>query len=1641
MSGTLGSANERDKLNEIHSTDFLVVPTFKPRKFEEIESVLCSNTEEWTKTIISVSTEKALTRSVLVIFETVYEIKQIIKKLEFDRRNLIIYDRSFIEPNIFDVPPGKIVLATNIAGRGTDITLSNGLEKAGGLHVILSYLPSNVRIEQQGFGRAARCGAKGTGQLIINCSNYGNTKQILELKQRRDELELERIENICDYYNKTIILEESLFKSFQEAFKAKTSQRTDGKLKKVREIEQKNFLDCWTFWLDKNKTTICNIKSNSNAESELKSAWSEVVKQHARLTHSELSEWENGSMISPLSLVNFSKYLETEKRYNDQEKIINKACQKDEKNLAANYYKCFAKSRNINNTTDFNRHSSVLQALILFEDRKDLENCDAATLEMIHNKGPQRVGQLKAFKEQIDINHKIIDIFIDSLNNIRGHNVYPESFKDIFDGNSILSETVYNELIKKQLLTKPHIYYRHFMLPVCQKIAYEYGVSCNELKLFLEENQHRDFDDFDDIVKLLKSKVPLPSSEDFWDILIRQGKLEHEVVVVTIDKEKLRHLDPSLLTKLEDLHKSVSGENKGGLSETYKKLQKPSERNDVEEPIVLLYPTKEDDHNENNLEFEEKQLRRLIPKQLDYDNLQKRQVISFNRIARITSFKVLFSSFATMTRRDLLLSKIPENDIDTIIEILVSDKIISERGGLYHLNIESFNGEIDLKHLKMFEPKVLMLFNRFFIYPKALEKLEREAKTNPAYCVISLQSQSHMKLMSDLIASHFIEPSKVKEADKEAIDQTIEALYGQVSFALEAFESYLKNSSLIVSNDYSSIIDFVKRSGLLNLVTGSSYLPEHFLRANPTYSGCKDVKASVNVALKNRLFLFEKRKEISEFLVSMISDIKTKESPVLNLKPLEYFTKEFENAMEIDVFIKKGLDLVMTVEEERWTWKVIFRFSVVVIVGILQIFIGTLITLVSTGFMYHVGSGVVSEGLGDLIFALSVIKTGHFTWKDYLNHKSASIKTTILTSGLCAFLAKGKVFSELGHKIAGPTIAEGGVSIAKMTGWQVIKQVGVKTTLIETFKNTCISLSKQALISTASYSVDFIMESKINNVINEVNRELNSRTQSKIEHSSLSGNYKKLFEIHGEKEGLKKLKKSIEKSISNEEFDQFSRMLDQTINLADSIKPYLKQSGMKSVSYISDILKIVRVSSIIYELYSLVDRMLDQTNDNLQKYVSENENKKSSHSSQDSKKLKEFEYNANQMVNEKVNQKTSFIAREKILRPLLLLLANHVAHHVQKKVSRCTQKLWKNYAEEKIRKNATKSIVRLQELSKSENLSHEEQLDKKVHEEILCKLVINTRSSKTMSWLMRQDIPMNMVAVEASHKVIQDVLRQNGLQEKLKITVKVGDTTCTFGDEGGKEMTVNISEKHFGEGFGNLDHNCYFDAVSDELKAKYPNMSFDLDRDEFRSRICDVIEVDSGIEHAVNEGWHKFSMTKGFYGGQRQTNQNCKKKSNSGTPSIFNQSNEQIMRSQKLYDNERYSFNAEKDIDIHYDKANSSTETHLNEQDAELRDVRKENANREAAINLAVEVINNDITKRNGNSITLENFEPTMFSLIEINDEENCYAYALYPVEVKCTVENIGTYCINIDNPCRADPLGTGAGPAVRFQFYICVLE
>jgi len=128
-----------------------------------------------------------------------------------DKIKIYRYDSSFSKFEKSRLEQGDIIIATNIAGRGTDLEISELVENNGGLLVVFTYYANNERVQLQGFGRTARAGKKGKGTYIIFDAKG---RSMLELKKERDEREIKRLNNIKTKSCEKVKLEDSLFEKF-----------------------------------------------------------------------------------------------------------------------------------------------------------------------------------------------------------------------------------------------------------------------------------------------------------------------------------------------------------------------------------------------------------------------------------------------------------------------------------------------------------------------------------------------------------------------------------------------------------------------------------------------------------------------------------------------------------------------------------------------------------------------------------------------------------------------------------------------------------------------------------------------------------------------------------------------------------------------------------------------------------------------------------------------------------------------------------------------------------------------------------------------------------------------------------------------------------------------------------------------------------------------------------------------------------------------------------------------------------------------------------------------------------------------------------------------------------------------------------
>lgn len=258
MSGTLGPADSQDLLKSTYGVELTFIPTYKEKQFLEIPAILTEGEAAWYNQIISgVKKQAEAGRAVLVINESIkvtQQIKALLLNEGYAAEKIRIYSSSLNSENeaiSSNIDSGCIILATNLAGRGTDIKTTPAVEKSGGLHVIVSFLPTNSRVEEQAFGRTSRGGNKGSGQIIANTevaldalgyhnypiSNLVGFEGIDKLKDLRNHVEGERLLQAKLYESSSIGLDDELFKVYSGlASELKSGEKNQYKLQQLEEL-------------------------------------------------------------------------------------------------------------------------------------------------------------------------------------------------------------------------------------------------------------------------------------------------------------------------------------------------------------------------------------------------------------------------------------------------------------------------------------------------------------------------------------------------------------------------------------------------------------------------------------------------------------------------------------------------------------------------------------------------------------------------------------------------------------------------------------------------------------------------------------------------------------------------------------------------------------------------------------------------------------------------------------------------------------------------------------------------------------------------------------------------------------------------------------------------------------------------------------------------------------------------------------------------------------------------------------------------------------------------------------------------------------------------------------------------------------
>ncbi|MDB2314213.1 preprotein translocase subunit SecA [Flavobacteriaceae bacterium] len=174
LSGMTGTAiTEAGEFWEIYKLDVIEIPTNRPIARKDRDDLIYKTKREKYNAVIEEVTALSKAGRPILIGTTSVEISELLSKMLNIRKvhhNVLNAKLHKKEADIVAEAgnPGIVTIATNMAGRGTDIKLSDKVKEAGGLAIIGTERHDSRRVDRQLRGRSGRQGDPGSSQFYVS---------------------------------------------------------------------------------------------------------------------------------------------------------------------------------------------------------------------------------------------------------------------------------------------------------------------------------------------------------------------------------------------------------------------------------------------------------------------------------------------------------------------------------------------------------------------------------------------------------------------------------------------------------------------------------------------------------------------------------------------------------------------------------------------------------------------------------------------------------------------------------------------------------------------------------------------------------------------------------------------------------------------------------------------------------------------------------------------------------------------------------------------------------------------------------------------------------------------------------------------------------------------------------------------------------------------------------------------------------------------------------------------------------------------------------------------------------------------------------------------------------------------------------
>lgn len=1088
------------------------------------------------------------------------------------------------------VKPHDIIVATNIAGRGTSLKTTDVLEQCGGLHVVLSYVPSNIRVEVQAWGRTSRKGQNGSGRFVIYDPRVSTSLQEISidyLLSERDVQERERLEGIELETIPRVNLEAVLFERF-----SKMSEKLKASFKTTvsKDLQQKELRDQWAFFLETNNDTLEDTyKHPKQTEDDLLEAL-QVFEEGQTAAATGVF----GLISSPGNLL----HIVTEALRNENYSQAGLAAQEiidTDKQFAAYGYYYHALSRFRDGIENYQTKAVALKeldkAVYLLKREAEFLQAQSQVISTI-NGAREKKGEgteSKAFEKSNSNTQSLIQVHVGAAEKLTGRVLTEADFEtSAINGDS--TKKVFDIFQEQDKLRK---YVRPLRISTTLEILLRVTATTAEEKKsmqFLREargNVNRWKDDTLEVENATDSEVEqVKQSNLSWELALYRKHDEFE----TLDRVRIEFPSEQSYAVpliLENLRKMAQDQQ--GNPTPFSKVSEEN-RSKIKETIFepLISKTEITNYLKVIAESTEAEDYMVVEDNYKAKAFGKWDSIGFCEIG--DGMKDWFKERAQVEKY-ILKSKAIEK----------AKALLDAKGGVIDSNADSVlvttaivsQGVVKMEKLRRLKARSRSIIsedaNVIAVKPGCTDELLEKIPFDGFPSLEKHASKIRTKLMekkgTNFTKTDFEQliGADIDDyilGDSFLILQTMARSGGVASYLCERLQLQVSEHKRSVIDGVLSpleeTIDFEEASK----VTSSSELQGRLLAQRvlelPWVKIVIDGKDDVNTLSENiKTHLKDQIKTIAakvkgdgettdEKTTAMLDDvIEAMQGAITELATLKGKLKvDFQTLTmrmsddkvppELIDFISAATEITVKVIKEKtfadyWDWEAL----AVAVIGLVQVVAGVAILILTAGVATNIAGAFIGEGIGDMMYAATAGLTGTFSWKEYGIQKGISLAITlgvgILSAGIGTIVSKG---------------AQVGAMAAKATFTAVLKAVVKKVTadVIKAAVSYAIGYGTDKLVAMATKEVFKTFKSKFRGMA-----ESNVQCKSSVAEMKLT--LGKLVDSLGAEKAAKFLNDAVKDSVAGADAEnkEDSTISGAILKVAGELSSSLESMGSRLV--------------------------------------------------------------------------------------------------------------------------------------------------------------------------------------------------------------------------------------------------------------------------------------------------------------------------------------------------------------------------------------------------------------------------------------------------------------------------------------------